>query len=559
MKQGISCHKQGEGIWHILGKRVGQASVDPARDRLRLGSKFCLSFLLFTALFFCRLPLCYGAWLGPLSDAWSRTDRYLATFDPAGRYVRQPIERTVPALTFKGFFRQWTDINLHRNQKVGSRNKDFRFMQMQNLMELELHYQISPNLEITNVNHFLYDGVYNWQDSGGLFAPETSETARSYHSFERIVRELYASYRTHSFDLVLGKQQISWGKMDGRFIDMINPMDVREVVQVDSGDFEWRRLPTWMVNTTYFWRANSLQFLYIPNFEQDRGPVLGNPWFPPGGDFEIQDNGIVAPAGTIVRKRKRPSAGDFGDHEYGVRLDVSMEPLTWGLIYFYAWNDNPNFFITGVNPLGQPIFTPRHTRLHHMGVTADYATALSGVPILGELPMVLRIEGLLSTGVKFADSKRQAAAFAGGQDGGVVSRETLRGAISAEFALPGNTSVIFQPSFFYTFGWRPSLVGGGFGGATASNELSFFPVFFVGRPFRFTRDRLRISDTVVPVYSWPNNDFEGISNELTFTYQFSQFITGRVRYSTYDGGGRDELFGQYNKWDNIGWEVSYEF
>ena len=106
-----------------------------------------------------------------LSDAWSDFDRSLSIFDPAGDYVSQPIEKAIPALSFKGFFRQWSDINLHRNQKVGFRNKDFRFLQLQNLLEIELHYQFTDNLELTSINHFLYDGVYNWQDSGGLFAP----------------------------------------------------------------------------------------------------------------------------------------------------------------------------------------------------------------------------------------------------------------------------------------------------------------------------------------------------------------------------------------------------
>ncbi len=40
--------------------------------------------------------------------------------------------------------------------------------------------------------------------------------------------------------------------MDGRFIDMINPMDVRESVQLEASDFEYRRIPTWMANATYF-------------------------------------------------------------------------------------------------------------------------------------------------------------------------------------------------------------------------------------------------------------------------------------------------------------------
>lgn len=487
-----------------------------------------------------------------LEDSWSQFDRALSVFNPAGHYVREPLEKAIPALTFKGFVRQWSDINLHDDQEVGFRNKDFRFLQLQNLMEVEIHYQLSDNLEITNVNHFLYDGVYNWQDSEGLFAPRVSETARAYHNFERMVRELYLSYRTHSFDVVLGKQQIAWGKMDGRFIDMINPMDLRESVQLEASDFEYRRIPTWMANMTYFWKGNSLQLLYIPNFEQERLPVLGSPWFPPS----------VPPLNALLKNRKRPSAGDFGDHEYGARLDISMEPLTWGLIYFYAWNDNPNFFITGAEEVNEqilPLLTPRHTRLHHFGVTADYATALSGMPLVGELPVVLRVEGLLSTGVKFADRRRQVAALTGGESNGLINRDTLRAAVALELGLPGNTSFIFQPSLFYTFDWNNRIISSGFGGASAGNEWDFLPVVFVEHPFRFTRDRLRASLTLFPFISGPRRNFEGIKTKVVLSYKFSQFITGKLIYTTYDGGGRNGAYGQYDKWDNIGWELSYEF
>jgi hypothetical protein len=55
---------------------------------------------------------CHGGMLG---DEWSRFDRALSIFDPAGASVSQPIKKSVPALSFKGFFRQWSDINLHRN------------------------------------------------------------------------------------------------------------------------------------------------------------------------------------------------------------------------------------------------------------------------------------------------------------------------------------------------------------------------------------------------------------------------------------------------------------
>jgi hypothetical protein len=270
--------------------------------------------------------------------------------------------------------------------------------------------------------------------------------------------------------------------------------------------------------------------------------------------------------GDTILKRKHPSAADWGDHEYGARLDVSMEPLTWGLIYFYGWNDDPNNFIVGlkgVNPTNpaQYLFDirPRHTRLHYFGITADYASSLSRVPMVGELPVVLRVEGLWSKGVHLADSTRVAAARAGNLNSGLITRDTFRAAIAFEFAFPGNTSVILQPSMFYTFNWR-NTVGPGFSTA-AGDEWSVIPVFFIERPFRFTRDRLRLSFTATPYVSGPVRKWQGLKTRVVASYNFSQFITGRLIYTAYSGGSlsNGDLYGQYNKWDNIGWEISYEF
>ena len=117
-------------------------------------------------------------------------------------------------------------------------------------------------------------------------------------------------------------------------------------VQLEASDFEYRRIPTWMANVTYFFGANSLNLLYIPNFEQNRQAVPGSPWFSPSiPPRDTIRKAFRWPLLKLAPKRKRPSPGDWGDHEYGARLDVSMEPLTWGLIYFYAWNDDPTSFI----------------------------------------------------------------------------------------------------------------------------------------------------------------------------------------------------------------------
>ncbi len=489
-----------------------------------------------------------------LSNAMSKVDRAMATFNPVGKYIRKPIERAVPKLSFKGSFKQWSDFLIDTDDQVGFRQQDFRFLQLQNLLELEASYAVAPGLDINAVAHALYDGVYDWQSSGGLFADRLDQTAETYHDTERILRELYVSYRTPDFDLLVGKQQVIWGKMDGQFIDIVNGMDRRESVQLETEDFETRRLPTWMANTTLHFGRSSLQLLYIVDFEQDRQPLPGSPWFSP----------LIPPASLvtdITLPVKRPQTSDFEDHEFGMRFDRSAGGLTYGFIYAYLWDKNPVDHVIGTTQAGAATLLrlqPRHERLHHAGVTADYATTLPQLPLVGALPAVFRLEALWTKGVRFTDFNKQAAARAGDlSTDGTAQHDTLRAAIAAEFGMPANTTLIIQPSFYYTFGWNKAL-GFGFGGGIG-DQWSLIPVVFLSRPFAFTRDRLSVNFTALPVVGGPEVGWQGIKTKLRVKYKFSQFVSSQLIYNGYDAGRPHELYGQYDEWDNLGWEINYEF
>lgn len=481
----------------------------------------------------------------------SRMDHAMATFNPVGKYVRKPLERALPRLNVRGSLRQWTDILIDSDDVVGFRTRDFRFLQIQNLLELETSYRIAPGLDLNAVTHALYDGVYDWQQSAGLFADSRDSTAQHYHDAERLLREFYLSYRTPDFDLLVGKQQVIWGKMDGQFIDIINAMDRREAVQLETEDFETRRLPTWMANTTLHFGRNSLQLLYIFDFEQDRLAPPGSPWFSPA---------IPPPTADILLPTRRPETSDFGDHEFGMRFDRSAGALTYGLIYSYAWDKNPVDRIVGTEARGADTLLrlrPKHERLHHFGATADYATTLNDVPWVGSLPAVFRIEALWTEGVRFADAAAQAAARTGRLNDGTAEHDTLRAALAAEFGMPHNTTLIFQPSLYYTFGHTRTL-GPGFGGGFG-DEWTLIPVVYVARPFAFTRDRLSVQFTAFPVVSGPDRDWQGIKTKLRVRYKFSQFVTGQLIYNGYDTGAATDVYGQYDRWDNFGWEINYEF
>ena len=500
-------------------------------------------------LFSFAMPLAAGT----LADTWSKFDRAMAKFNPIGEHVRKPIERRFPNLRFKGFLRQWSDVLTDEDGAVGFRDQDFRFLQLQNLLELESGYHFAPGLDFNVVSHFLYDGVYDWQKSDGLFADDIDRTAEVYHDSERILREAYLSYRIPGVDLKIGKQQIAWGKMDGQFIDTVNAMDRRESVQLETEDYEWRRLPTWMASSTFYFGRNSLQVLYIFDFEHDRQALPGSPWASP----------LVPPPSAItdvVLDVDRPSAGRFADHEYGLRFDRAQGALTYGFVYLYAWDKNPVDHVIGTQlSAGRTVLRvrPKHERLHHFGITADYGTTFTDVPYVNVLPTVFRVEALYTNGVRFADFGKRAAALAGANLDGTSKRDTLRAAVAAEFGLPARTTFIVQGSLFYTFDWKNTL-GPGFGGGIG-DEWTVIPVANVSRPFAFTRDRLSMEFTVFPVVSGPSADWQGIKSKLRFKYKFSQFVTGQLIYNGYDSGDDTGLYGQYEEWDNFGWELSYEF
>jgi hypothetical protein len=504
-----------------------------------------------------------------LSDfSLGSAQRKIAVFDPGGRYLTRPLERRVPGLVAKGQYYFSSGVMFQKNDGAGFREKDFRLLQAQNVFEAEFSYRVSSKLALTSINHFQYDAVYDIESARGIYADKVDREFEYYDDFERIARELYMSYRTPKIDLVVGKQQIAWGKMDGRFIDVINPMDQRESVQLESSDYERRRLPLWMANGTYYFENASVNLLWIPDYNENVNPVYGSPWFspliPPTDQMARANkallNGDVDAGGDRYLLSNSPDWQDIEDHQFAARLDSAIGKLTWGLIYYYAWERNASNEVAGSfvsGPDTQLTFRPNHNRLHHFGVTSDYAWTASSVPVIGNLPMVLRLEALYTTGVRFADANRQAAARGGSMNNGLSEHNTLRAAVALELALPDNLSIILQPSFYMTQNWNNGL-GSGFGGAVA-DKWALAPVFFIEKPIRATRDRLKLTTTVTPYISWPNRGFQGMKTKVTASYELSQYIRGKITYTSYTGGDMNDLYGQYDDYDNIGIEFGYEF
>jgi len=93
-------------------------------------------------------------------------------------------------------------------------------------MDLQTGYRVSPDLKFTVRNMFLYNSAYDWNDGFRNSFYDSMDTLHYYNSMDQIFREWYADYQVGGFQLRVGKQQVSWGRVDGRqILDMVHSFD----------------------------------------------------------------------------------------------------------------------------------------------------------------------------------------------------------------------------------------------------------------------------------------------------------------------------------------------
>lgn len=481
--------------------------------------------------------------------ALGELDAYVSEFNPIGHYLIDPINEAVPRLHLKGAMRLDANWNVHGDDHdvgVGKINKDWRAQKIEWLFELEGHYKLSDNWEMVGVAHFLYDAAFDWQHSRGLYADRINKTSHYYHQGERILRELYLKGFWGNFDLYLGKQQVVWGKMEGRCLDIVNPMDIREYPPAEwQGDYEYRRIPLWMANITYNWTNCSLQVLWIPDFEENYGGLspTGTAYFPPF---------IELPSVAKFTDSDKPSTS-FNDHEWALRFNVVKGRWEFSLVYFYTWSDSPTNFRRRFNlvPLGKGLVNlevePKHTRLHQFGAMAETSFYWQ------------RRHWSVSNEIVYTPNK-----YYGVDDESLLPWNLEDGVEKADEIFftsrwmtsffGGELNFIFQPLLKYIVGFDHHYSSPG-----TNQKLLYGALIVFSKYYNFTGDRLNTSlKTLGLLNAHPSSKHEGIRNLLEISWKVSDFINTKLYYEWYNGNYRG-IYGGYDKYDNIGLYVKYEF
>jgi hypothetical protein len=114
-----------------------------------------------------------------------------------------------------------------------------------------------------------------------------------------------------------------------------------------------------------------LMVVAVPYFTPSRTPINDSRWFP------ARPEGVSA----IVDERDVPEIS-FGDVEYAVRLRTTVGGWDLAFSYFDGFERTPVLKLVGVEPTGQPHYTPVFTRVRAPGF--DVSTAFGNVEIHGD-------------------------------------------------------------------------------------------------------------------------------------------------------------------------------
>lgn len=484
------------------------------------------------------LLLASNSYSGTLGDSYNSFDRWLANFDPLGNAFR-PLNE-IPNFKINGFLSNWTTINVHGDSKVGTVNKDWRFQEIQWMAELEPRYHFSPKMELVNKLRFQYDAVYDWQKSS-LAADQVNKNSYISHNGEQIIRELHLDFESDNLYVKIGKQQVVWGKMEGRWMDFINNLDGKDLLEIRASQYNKLRIPLWMSNITYTFGESSMQLLWIPDYKPSQNPYYGSPWWSPQRSDPSKDpryRGTAEKPGT-----------EFENQQWAARYDTKLGQSTWSLGYMYGFSPTATNFIRQDN-LGQPFYDPKYTRAHFLGSALDVGYVIKGVPVLERVPFAYRAEVVYKTDQYFTDFDKWDPLKGILKEGeGVSDTDLISGAMKFDFFFPSRVWCFYQPMMNYYFRWHESL---------GINRWSLGHVFLINKYWRVFEDRLATSYFIFFNTGGPLNSWEGMKNQLIMTWKCSDNLEVKLIYSDYRGGTND-LYGQYDKWDNAGVEINYVF
>ncbi len=255
-------------------------------------------------------------------------------------------------------------LNMRIESEWAVLTKDASTQKLQLMIEPELETEIGEDASVTTIIRLRTDAKDN------LSPGDHSQVE---------LREFYLDTAIKDSIVILGKQQVVWGKSDGlKVLDIVNPQNFREFI---LDDFDQSRIPLWTVNAEIPINDVTLQLLLIPD-------QTYHEFATPGSSYQFTSPVIIPPTPASANVQIKPTITPdkvLQDADAGFRLSTFTHGWDLTFNYLYHYDDTPVLFRTINISASGPIIniTPQYKRTHLIGGT--FSNTFGDLTLRGEL------------------------------------------------------------------------------------------------------------------------------------------------------------------------------
>jgi len=341
---------------------------------------------------------------------------------------------------------------------------------------------------------------------------------------ENRLQEAWLKYESNNYDLKIGKQVFHWGK--GTFINptsIVSPKNYRDII--DTTNEEYGLLS---IDFKYFFDADMLEVIYIPEFKRSRLPSLNSRWF-----FELPESMVV---------------------------DMTNIPVSYQLLFdqsFESRSDNDQFVVRYSNHSNQLDYAfIYHKGIDSLPVFTEEVLLVSpeqaDIQINGTYTKFQMVGGDISFPIGKWMTRIEGAYFYTEDNKGMLEQKDdsyIHYVIGFDRSF---NNVLFDKDLFFAIEWsqqesKTDIV-------YESNDLRhlFDKTLFLKTDIEISSDAELLFETL---YDFSDKDY---LLKLTYEYRVSEYV--KVMTSAFVMGGPEEsFFGQYKDNNRIQFKLEAYF
>lgn len=195
------------------------------------------------------------------------------------------------------------------------------------------------------------------------------------------LKEAYAQVRKKNYSFSVGRQTVTWGKLDDIIIlDTLTPQDYSKFILFDK---QTRKLPTFMFKYDYSADNYRIEGVYLPIFKPSLVKFFGSDWavfdhlkraVAEGGEYNQVTKNTVA--SINIEENESLNDKTFENGQFGMRLRSKLKDIDYGLYYMYIYQRLPVLKekTAGGNVVKKFLYEPTATHLAELvgaGLSGD--------------------------------------------------------------------------------------------------------------------------------------------------------------------------------------------